>query len=464
MAAATHSPEHIENELAQMGERAASIRTLIEIYRRDRGFFFDFSVVGVRSQADPWQQRLADLATRIGELARRGFQVIEGTGGECSLRGADTQITIDRSDVEEAIFFLGELRGTSEATGRARDLKGASVSDSEILFKMGSVAERDDAGNRLSKLMASKPSVLRVDDQDIDAIQHGMPAYIVYELLNCATRVIENPTVVFEGTRTTGRLASGRAYCGKPRRAFSNTGVSVPSPRDMVYCVYVDPEGFVFDWDWVKEDSLRAGFPVDHELRFNGAIDPPVESVLALPPLSPTAFRKSKAWHSFRGDCMFFYSSDAPAYANRVNNDLTEYRSQESNQLVGCKVKNFNVILSKVSETDETKIPVGAILAASLVRQLEDHQRREKEFFLRIIAAMEERHRDRFLASVLAIDSNADDYVDAICNLAVQFSGDDATAQIARRPPARQEIQKVYFQLMNAAGSTKVETRRAAAA
>jgi hypothetical protein len=161
---------------------------------------------------------------------------------------------------------------------------------------------------------------------------------------------------------------------------------------------------------------------------------------------------------------MFFYAADSPAYANRINNDLTEYRSQESDQLVGCKIKNFDAILSKVAETDGSTIPVGAILAASLIRQLEDHQRWEKELFLRAFAAMNEEHRGKFLQSVFAIDSSADDYVDAICNLALEFSDSQTTIEIGRRPPGRQEIQKVYFQLINAAGSTQVETRRAAAA
>ena len=464
MSTAINSPQQIENRLTQMGNRVPSIRSLVEIYQQDKSFFFDFAVVGVRDGAEPWQRELSELAVRLSELARRGFQVVDGPGGLCSLLGGTTQITVDPSEVHDAELLLRELRGTAESNDRPKDLVGAPVGESEILFKLGPINERSDAGNRLSKIASAKPTVLRVDEQDIVAIQHGMPAYVVYELLQCAARTIENPTVVFEGTRAVGRLASGRAYCGKPKRAFNNAGAAVAPPAGMVYCVYVDPEGFVFDWDWVREDAATLGYPVGYERRFNSAIDTNSEFVLALPKITPSAFKKSKAWHSSRGDCMFFYAADSPAYANRINNDLTEYRSQESDQLVGCKIKNFDAILSKVAETDGSTIPVGAILAASLIRQLEDHQRWEKELFLRAFAAMNEEHRGKFLQSVFAIDSSADDYVDAICNLALEFSDSQTTIEIGRRPPGRQEIQKVYFQLINAAGSTQVETRRAAAA
>src|SRR5438105_3692887 len=114
----------------------------------------------------------------------------------------------------------------------------------------------------------------------------------------------------------------------------------------MVYCVYADSENFVFDWDWVKEDPTRLGYPENYRIRFSNSIAELNEGILTVPTdLSPAPFKK-KAWHSQRGDCMFFYLSDQRAYANRVNGDLTEYRAIDSDQLVGCKVKNFEELLS----------------------------------------------------------------------------------------------------------------------
>ena len=137
----------------------------------------------------------------------------------------------------------------------------------------------------------------------------------------------------------------------------------------------------MYDWDWVREDPQHPGWPINHEDRFARLLEGPQEATLSIARIVPGDFRKLKAWHSFRGDCMFFYASDARAYASRVNNDLTEYRSLESDQLVGCKIKNFEEILATVTrEASSSSISVGAILAASLVRQLEDHQRREKEY------------------------------------------------------------------------------------
>ena len=102
-----------------------------------------------------------------------------------------------------------------------------------MIFKLGSQSEKDGAARRLSNFLGSKPAVLKLDEQDLQAIQHGMPAYAVHELLGCATRVVATPTVVFEGTRESGNLALGRAYCGKPGRGYTNTGASVPAPTGM---------------------------------------------------------------------------------------------------------------------------------------------------------------------------------------------------------------------------------------
>jgi len=162
---------------------------------------------------------------------------------------------------------------------------------------------------------------------------------------------------------------------------------------------------------------------------------------------------------------MFFYASDARAYASRINNDLTEYRSLESDQLVGCKIKNFEEILLKVTrDSDSSSVPVGAILAASLVRQLEDHQRREKEYFLRVLASIHERNRTEFLESVLKLDSDATDYLKTICDLAVQYSTGLTVVEMQRSVDARQHTEEMYLQLIAFAGNSKVSARRAASA
>jgi hypothetical protein len=55
-----------------------------------------------------------------------------------------------------------------------------------------------------------------------------------------------------------------------------------------------------------------------------------------------------------------------------VNDDLIEYRAMDTNELAGCKVKNFEELLAKVERSPRSpSVPVSAVLAASLVRQME---------------------------------------------------------------------------------------------
>jgi hypothetical protein len=165
---------------------------------------------------------------------------------------------------------------------------------------------------------------------------------------------------------------------------------------------------------------------------------------------------------------MFFYASDAHAYAVRTNDDLTVYRAFEGGALVGCKVKNFAEILSTLA-VGTSAVPVGAILTASLVRQLEDHQRREREQFLKVIAQlaleMGDAQRTRFLTDVLLMDAEADDYLETIRGLALRYTTikQNAVANFADEyHVVRREIEKRYLKLITAAGSSKITAARAA--
>jgi len=228
----------------------------------------------------------------------------------------------------------------------------------------------------------------------------------------------------------------------------------------MVYCVYVDPEGFVFDWDWVPEDQSRAGYPEDYRLRFANPIAEPAEAVLQLPAdLTSSEFQK-KAWHSHRGDCMFFYASDRPAYAKRVNEDLTEYRSFGSNDLVGCKIKNFSELLSRVTRLQPAaSVRVSAVLAASLVRQMEDHQQREKSVFVRLIAEaalrMDNEQRNQFFADLVRVHIRPEEFVSQICDMVIRITQDPQhpVLQYADHAVAsRRAIEEPYLSLIAKAG------------
>ena len=117
-----------------------------------------------------------------------------------------------------------------------------------------------------------------------------MPHYIAYGLRHCATRLVQTATVMYRGLRRQGVLEHGYAFCGRLPFAYDNNGERIESPPNMIYVVYVAPNGLVFDWDWAKEDPNHPVYPIDPNLRFCGnpeAVTP--EAVLiGVDDLSPT--------------------------------------------------------------------------------------------------------------------------------------------------------------------------------
>jgi hypothetical protein len=78
---------------------------------------------------------------------------------------------------------------------------------------------------------------------------------------------------------------------------------------------------------------------------------------VGLEELKPGRFDPKHAWYSRRGDCVFWYSSDDFAYADRVNDDLTVFRKFSDAGIAGAKLKNVKRIFKEA--------------ALSLLRQLE---------------------------------------------------------------------------------------------
>lgn len=458
------TPADVWQWLQASGEMAATFSSLVKLYGQNPDRFYQLACVGVPTDAPAWAREIADLAAMVRYFIRFGFQTDDRLK---QIVGAEKSLFLGDSEFEGALQFLRRLSGTDNIPA-GRDYYGKGVSPAEVLFNVGS-SDEDQIDRSLTVARKTvKPRLLHIDEQDIEAIRHGMPAYVIYELHNCAQRVIQAPTVVFQGIRRRGRLIAGRAYCGKPRRAFGNDGRAVSAPSGMVYCVYVDPENFVFDWDWVEEDPTRPGYPQGYRVRFANQITDFSETVLALPSeLSPEAFKKARAWHSFRGDCMFFYASDAPAYAKRVNEELTEYRSIGSGELVGCKVKNFEELLSKVTHSPQSSsVPVSAVLAASLVRQMDSLQQREKATFIRLVfdAAfrMNEEHRRKFFSALVQLDDQAERYLQAVCDMVLEFTQDRAHPVLvyaAQALASRQAIEEPYLRLITAAGKTTVSAQ-----
>jgi len=468
MNTAETTPHQVSKWLLEMGERPATFSALVELYGQDHDRFYQLASIGVVADAPAWAREIAELAAMLRRFVRFGFQLDENSK---RLIGSDNSLYLGDTEFQTARQFLKELSGTaSEGVRHGRDYVGTETSPAEMRFSVGSSEERESDAAKSSARNDLKPHLLHVDDQDIKAIENGMPGYVVHELIHCARRVVQAPTAIFQGLRRRGRLASGRAYCGKPKKAFDSDGKALMPPPNMVYCVYVDPEGFVSDWDWVKEDPVRPGYPLDYRVRFVNQIADLTETTLLLPNITSIPFRKGKAWHSYRGDCMFFYASDARAYASRVNEDLTEYRTMDSGKLVGCKIKDFETLLTSLSRGDvSSSVPVGAVLAASLVRQMAEHQQREKRVFLTLIAEtalrIEEAKLQEFFKALVNLDDEPDRYLNELCDLVLRMTDDPShrVLQFADQVrEARRSIEEPYLRLIAVAGTTSVSARAAA--
>src|SRR5579862_9876280 len=117
----------------------------------------------------------------------------------------------------------------------------------------------------------------------------------------------------------------------------------------MVYVVFADEHGFVFDWDWVQEDQSSPGHPINAELRFYNPIEIKQEFVLDIPEqIARGQFDATKPARSVAGDCVFCYMTDAPSFGERINEDLTVfYALADRKSINGLKIKNVDRILKE---------------------------------------------------------------------------------------------------------------------
>lgn len=146
----------------------------------------------------------------------------------------------------------------------------------------------------------------------------------------------------------------------------------------MLYMVYADAEGYVFDWDWVKEAPHQSGHPLDPELRFGEPIPEPPKFLLDLASADfpVVTFDSSAAVRSSRGDCVFCYLTDSPSYGARINEDLTVFYSlADREKITGFKIKNVQRILQEEQELNLCDAPGLNVLILPILRKaLPDHR------------------------------------------------------------------------------------------
>lgn len=228
-----------------------------------------------------------------------------------------------------------------------KTLRGRRVTMTEVENDLGSPSSwRDAASAVLQHEQHVRPIVKLAPADQAELGKH--PQYVAYSLARCARRVLEAPRAVFEGLRRDND-PTGRAYCGRPALMFDNAGDAHPAPKGMVYIVYMR-NNHVFDWDWVKADPHDSDLPIDWRVRFNRRL--PDLKPLTLDGVGshpPNRFSSKECVYSGIGDCIFAYFLDKPAFAQRVNSDVTVFRSMDEDRPVGFKIKNVKAIVDELN-------------------------------------------------------------------------------------------------------------------
>jgi hypothetical protein len=326
--------------------------SLIALFRTDREAFYLLACDGVSGDAAPRLMELAELARRVREAVRGSYQ-LELSGDSVHLVGSRVDRTfIPASLADEVTAFLRAVDGKGTQDFSGKDYEGTAVSEAEARFQLGDRTTWEAERRALNGRLDARPLVLRLDSADVDHLT-TQPRYVTFNLKECARRTVLAPVQVFSdlnrGERVQDNLRGALAICGKPRQAVDNSGRLVPPPNDMVFVVYADAEGYVFDWDWVEENTHEPGCPVNRELRFGDPIALNRDVSLELPePFGDPQFDWTRACYSPRGDCIFCYISDDLSYACRINSDLTVFRSLRDRQTItGFKIKNVRRILEE---------------------------------------------------------------------------------------------------------------------
>jgi hypothetical protein len=224
---------------------------------------------------------------------------------------------------------------------QSKNLRPSIASLSDVEAVIGPQTTWDAKRQKADEQAAKRRPTLRIAPDELGHLQRH-PPYVVHSLLHCASRVLEAPRAVFEGRRPEGMAF--RAFCGRPVYQYDNDGTRALAPKNMVYVVY-ERDGHVFDWDWVEADPQNPSLPIDHANRFVKRL-PTEATTLDVEEMQPNRFDSALAVHSPSGDCIFAYLSPVPAFAVRVNDTLTVFRSLDDRKtVVGCKIKGIQELL-----------------------------------------------------------------------------------------------------------------------
>lgn len=342
----------LEDRISKTLGRKAVMESLADamlLFSKDREGFYLLACSSPENEA-PFVSALREATSMIRKMLDEGY-VIGQTGASKVVRSSSgLEFKIPQGAEEGVLEFLRELDGKRISASRGRDYEGTEASEAEINFKLGADRHRwAEESARLDATRKNTPMVLKLSDGDVAHLA-WQPPYVAHQLINCARRTVLSPTVVYRGLNrgegAPSTLTNGWAFCGKPRQSYGNDGKAVQPPPGMVFVVFADVDGYVFDWDWVAEDPYSPGVPLDQNIRFDKSFDAQMDAVLDVHrEVTPGSFDPKQASYSVRGDCIFCYIREDNSFAERVNVDLTVFRAMHDKSITGFKIKNVLRIL-----------------------------------------------------------------------------------------------------------------------
>lgn len=85
-------------------------------------------------------------------------------------------------------------------------------------------------------------------------------------------QILLNPAAIFESVRE--HQDGGWCYCGVPTCAYTNSGAKIPPVPNKVFCVYVNPGNYLFEWRWEPADPDDKGLPLGYQERYKVKVWP----------------------------------------------------------------------------------------------------------------------------------------------------------------------------------------------
>lgn len=368
---------------------------LTRLYEADREAFYLLACDGLSSGGDEITRPLADLARQVHFAVRGTYRIEQNSGGEAVIKPrSGATFLVPGHLVARVKQLLLEIDGKGSSDRPGKDYEGRPVSEAEVRFKLGEPSGWETDQDRIRARCETKPIVFKVCEEDLISLQ-TLPPYVTYGLTQCARKTLLAPTAVYQnltrGSESPQRLREGLAICGKPDRAYANDGRAESAPHGMLYMVFADKDGYVFDWDWVREHPDDPGHPRDPELRFGILLKESRELVLDLPDhLVSGRFDATKPALSQTGDCVFCYMKDSPSFAERINEDLTVFYSLgKPETITGFKIKNVHRILKAEQPLNLKDAPGLHVLILPILRKaLKQHHDMTINLYEIIIAAL----------------------------------------------------------------------------